>query len=431
MFNYESPPVTYFNKYKIVSSYIKNTFMYQLPLYTITFLFACSAYLQSNGQNIVCGADYLHNKLSASNPAYAAKTQTIESQVQHLLRNMPHVPLDAVYSIPVVVHVIHLGEPIGTGTNISDSQITVAIRGLNNRWRNANPMGGVNMDMQFCLASRDPNGNVTTGINRVNASGIPNYAAHGISMVYSNCDAPSEATIKGLSKWPVSDYYNIWVVNQICQGFGGIVGVAYYPWGADIDGTTIASWVMREDDYTLAHEVGHGFNLRHTFEGGEDNVTCPLNSPCSSYGDLVCDTPPQKVWDCDNTANPCAGIGTWGNSVYNYMSYCGIKDRFTQGQKDRARASAIVAPRASLLTSLGCSAPLVYTFTGNGNYNVASNWQGNIMPPANLPAGSQITIDPLSTGTCIMNVPQTIMPGGKFIVSTGKKIIIQGNLRVL
>jgi hypothetical protein len=36
------------------------------------------------------------------------------------------------------------------------------------------------------------------------------------------------------------------------------------------------------------------------------------------------------------------------------MAYCPLVNRFTQGQKDRIRATAIVAPRASLLTSVGC-----------------------------------------------------------------------------
>jgi hypothetical protein len=36
------------------------------------------------------------------------------------------------------------------------------------------------------------------------------------------------------------------------------------------------------------------------------------------------------------------------------MSYCPLVTRFTQGQKDRIRATAIIAPRASLLTSVGC-----------------------------------------------------------------------------
>ena len=38
------------------------------------------------------------------------------------------------------------------------------------------------------------------------------------------------------------------------------------------------------------------------------------------------------------------------------MAYCPLVNRFTLGQKDRMRATAIIAPRASLLTSVGCGA---------------------------------------------------------------------------
>jgi hypothetical protein len=38
------------------------------------------------------------------------------------------------------------------------------------------------------------------------------------------------------------------------------------------------------------------------------------------------------------------------------MAYCPLVNRFTQGQKERMRAAAIIAPRASLLTSVGCGA---------------------------------------------------------------------------
>ena len=36
------------------------------------------------------------------------------------------------------------------------------------------------------------------------------------------------------------------------------------------------------------------------------------------------------------------------------MAYCPLVNRFTQGQKDRIRTTAIVAPRVSLITSVGC-----------------------------------------------------------------------------
>lgn len=260
------------------------------------------------------------------------------------------------YTIPVVVHVIHLGEAVGTGTNISDAQIQGAINGLNDRF--ANIIGaGLDIQIDFCLAVRDPNGCPTNGIVRVNGSSIPNYQSGGITRGAPDSAclsvAAHDTTIKNLSHWPADRYYNIWVVCNICGGWGGY---AYYPNGSVYDGTVIKYQWMANNNATLAHEVGHGFNLPHTFNGDGGNAYCPVDTNCSIDGDYICDTPPHKQGDCGGT-NPCSGAGIWNNSRYNYMSYCSPSQtnaRFTQNQKDRMRATLLVAPRASLLNSLGC-----------------------------------------------------------------------------
>ena len=75
-------------------------------------------------------------------------------------------------------------------------------------------------------------------------------------------------------------------------------------------------------------------------------------------------------------------------------------------------------------------APIIYTFIGDGNWNIASNWSNGLIPPASLPALSEIIISPAANGTCILNVPQNILPGGKLTVQQDKNFIIQGNLTV-
>lgn len=351
---------------------------------SLSFIIVSS--IQMHAQEEECASDLIHKQLLESNSDYFNKNQILENGVNEIINNQTNrLNPNVVYTIPVVVHVIHLGEPIGTGTNISDAQITDAIENLNSRWRNDNA-NGVDIQIQFCLASRDPNGYATSGINRVNAAGIPNYIDHGISMIYSNCDAPSETTIKDLSKWPVSAYYNIWVVNKICQNFGGFAGVANYPNGNAYDGTVIKYTSMNGTSVVLAHELGHGFNLYHTFEGDGGNVSCPLDTTCSSNGDRVCDTPPHKQGDC-STANPCSTAGVWSSSLNNYMSYCNNRFKFTQGQKDRIRASAIVYPRLSLLSSVGCSA-LGINDNELGKFSIFPN-----------PAHNQITLQFANTTT--------------------------------
>ncbi|MBC7867478.1 MAG: hypothetical protein H7X88_08080, partial [Gloeobacteraceae cyanobacterium ES-bin-316] len=71
-----------------------------------------------------------------------------------------------------------------------------------------------------------------------------------------------------------------------------------------------------------------------------------------------------------------------------------------------------------------------YTFTGNGNWDIAANWAGGLIPPAVLPAGSTIVIDPIVNGECILNINQQVTNGAYFNVLTGKKLLIPGNLNI-
>ena len=69
-----------------------------------------------------------------------------------------------------------------------------------------------------------------------------------------------------------------------------------------------------------------------------------------------------------------------------------------------------------------------YTFMGNGNWNVATNWSNNTIPPAVLPGGSEILINPVAGGECVLNISQTISAGSKITVLSGKKLTIPGDL---
>ncbi len=78
---------------------------------------------------------------------------------------------------------------------------------------------------------------------------------------------------------------------------------------------------------------------------------------------------------------------------------------------------------------LGGTYPNVtYTFIGNGNWNVPSNWQSANMPPAVLTTGSQIVIDALASGECFLNVTQTLMTGSTLTVNANKKLRVPNKL---
>jgi hypothetical protein len=72
----------------------------------------------------------------------------------------------------------------------------------------------------------------------------------------------------------------------------------------------------------------------------------------------------------------------------------------------------------------------IYTFNGNGNWNVAANWVNNTIPPTPLPTGARIVIDNAIGGQCVLNVPQTVSPGGSLIINAGKRLVTTGNLTI-
>jgi len=72
----------------------------------------------------------------------------------------------------------------------------------------------------------------------------------------------------------------------------------------------------------------------------------------------------------------------------------------------------------------------VYTFTGNGNWSAAANWNNNSMPPSTLSNGAAIIIDPVAGGQCMLDIHYSLSPGTTLTVNAGKNFLIPGNLTV-
>ncbi|MES2429824.1 MAG: fibrobacter succinogenes major paralogous domain-containing protein [Bacteroidota bacterium] len=71
-----------------------------------------------------------------------------------------------------------------------------------------------------------------------------------------------------------------------------------------------------------------------------------------------------------------------------------------------------------------------YTFTGNGNWSIASNWSNNIVPPSVLPSGDSIIIASATGDSCVLNTTQVCLPGAIFIVSENANLIVHGSLDI-
>jgi len=370
---------------------IKKRYLFFLMLNSFFFLLSNHVNSQHQHQNNTneepCGfSSILEEKLK--DPEFLKEYQAHNLQISSYLKK-PREKSGSPLIIPIVVHVLHKGEPIGVGTNISDAQIISSIDNLNDVFSNS-INGGISVDMgvQFVLAKRDPECNSTNGIIRVDASNVPGYSSNGVNRRESN--GADDEVLKDLSKWPTSKYMNFWIVSEIDgnDGGAGIQGYANLPvaideyngavmmssvFGYDPNGTSFSSTMssFNNDNSTVTHEVGHFLDLYHPFKDGDTGVCPPNESDCSSEGDFVCDTPPIMnylgydnntiYFNCPSgTSNICSS-GNLDEIMHNIMNYTSCPDRFTAGQKDRVQA-CLATSRASLINSLGAVEPSgVYT----------------------------------------------------------------------
>jgi hypothetical protein len=197
------------------------------------------------------------------------------------------------------------------------------------------------MGIQFCLATKDPNGNATNGIVHKGTS----------TASFSTNDAIKSSASGGDDPWNTSKYFNIWIGNLS----GGILGYGVFPpisakYGVVIHYCTVGSLTSPGQcapyayGRTLSHEIGHCFNLYHIW--ADDGGACPPNSSDVSGDDGVSDTPPQAdaTSGCPSgvRTDACSGAPN-GIQYQNYMDYTddACYNMFSAGQKSRAQAAVV------------------------------------------------------------------------------------------
>ena len=334
-----------------------------------------SVLAQFKASHPYCGSTEIHKRMLEADPAFKTKLSTLERKA-YLAASNEQGNGRADYTIPVVVHIIH-----DNGfENISDALIIQGIQDLNEGFANMNYYDqgtGLNTNIEFCLATKAPDGTATSGINRVQSS-------------LTEMTLAEDQDVKNLSRWNTRDYLNIWLVKEICFGTNcRVAGYANFParHGLSDDGIVMeARWFgsSRENSTVQIHEAGHYLGLYHTFQGGCKNDACLLD------GDRVCDTPPDQSTAaviCGSSINSCStdtnsGFTTDQDDMYwNYMDYgdWSCYSAFTQGQVDRM-TFFLDGARSSLLTSEGCNDPC--PVSTDISINVA---------PATIEIGSTIT----------------------------------------
>ena len=389
----------------------------------------------ANAQQRNCGTMQHLDEIRERDPGVDNRMDVENLDIKHWISNntsssksMPNL-----ITIPVVVHVIYKN----SSQNISDAQIFSQIDILNEDFRMNNSDASsvpsafagaaADCEIEFCLAVRDPNGNVTTGITRTytTTSSFSGYT----SMKYSSTG--------GQDAWNTSDYLNIWV----CNLASGLLGFATFPGGnSSTDGVvcdyayfgnTGTATSPYDLGRTATHEVGHWLNLYHIWGDsycGNDYVSDTPKHEESNYG---CPSYPH--------ASSCSGTGSSGEMFMNYMDYTNdaCMFMFSTGQKNRMRAT-LNGSRSSLLSSLGCQVvypPIILSSTttnlscslaNDGSINLSAI--GGVSPLSYVWSNGSTTQDISNLSSGYYNVTVTDAVGqtesSTFYISEPSPIII-------
>jgi hypothetical protein len=301
--------------------------------------------------------------------SWLARKQKEETENKSIADN------DEIYTIPVVVHVLHNGEAVGTDRNLSDTRVLSQINILNNDFgRLPNTPGfnthpaGADTRIRFCLASADPQGQPTNGINRVNTN------QDGFNFLTDN------TLLKSFGTWDTDKYLNIWV----CKILGNqYIGYAQYPYipsnlsdslpmvgvtdvlpdgvvadyrvFGDVPAGQSGPFPSYNKGRTITHEIGHYLGLIHIWA---DASVC--SDPANT--DFCEDTPKQETFTSGCPTGVLASCTTGVPRMKeNYMDYTNdaCMNIFTSDQKRRMRmVLRNCIRRKSLLTSpvIPCSA---------------------------------------------------------------------------
>jgi len=236
-----------------------------------------------------------------------------------------YAPFNAYYRIPVVVHVLRKDD--GVTGHVSQSLIQSQIDILNEDFL-ALPgtygENGTDVQIEFYLATEDPDGNPTNGITYSN-----NTTWYNDGGSYWNSLA-----------WDPNRYMNVYT-NTAGGNLGYVPNLPQSIAGAPSDRVVILWSAFGRDapigppydqGRTLTHEVGHYLGLYHPFDG------CNAPGACFTQGDVICDTPPQ-----DEPTFGCFDNFSCGDpdNILDYMDYSDdlCMEFFTSEQARRMRCS--------------------------------------------------------------------------------------------
>jgi hypothetical protein len=268
------------------------------------------------------------------------------------------------HEIPVIVHIIHFGEPVGTFPNIDTNQVKSQIAALNADFAGTGFNVGTvpaafapfisNTGIKFCLANQNPQGGQLPekGINRVNAQ----------FNTWQNPNTPTlniksyiELYAKPTTMWDPLRYLNIWISDK--PPTEPMNGYATYPGGTSLSGipsgeigtvnndgiwiwtrafgTVGSAQAPTDKGRTLTHEIGHWLGLRHIWGDGNCYTDYCSDTPWAKQQNTGCPAQPANVDACGS------GQSSFGEMTMNFMdgTLDACKYMFTHDQNIRMQTA--------------------------------------------------------------------------------------------
>lgn len=282
---------------------MRYTFLKQANYALLFAFFLCTNFILHSQEN------YCATVQLPENIAYIKSKQAELNKLERYYFKHKDELRQSLSEVAVKVHIVRRSN--GSG-GLTLAQLNNAFSTLNSFYANAN------MEFQIC-----------NGINYIDDDS------------YYNFDTTQENALT--TAHSVSNIINIYFVNDAIYSGNSVCGYAYLPNGPD---TIVMVNSCALNGSTLAHEIGHYFNLLHTHGGSNKELVDGTN--CSSEGDLICDTPADPKLSYSNVNSSCNYTGTSTDAngaaytppISNVMSYSRKNCRIEFTPKQYARIYA-------------------------------------------------------------------------------------------
>lgn len=354
----------------------------------------------------------------------------------------------ASFVIPVIVHVIHGGQNVGSYPNMSQAQVNSQLATLNADFAgtgfNVGNLPSVfsglvaNTGVSFCFAKFDPNGNCLSepGIDRVDYRKLTGATNPGAATSGNAIRTIMDNYIKPATIWNPARYLNIWVsdVGPAAQ----ILGYATFPagtgltglfgtGGANDDGVWVWTKAFGSSGFaqapynrgrTATHEIGHWLGLRHIWGDANCGDDFCADTPPAQEDNFGCSTHPLRPGVCPGN--------TTGEMFMNFMDYSddACLYLFTPDQNTRIQTAMTNGTYRSQLNANSANLCTIQAAAPEALFSLSTN---------TICVDSLIEADNLSTGGPCPTYSWSVSAGSPttdyLFVPTGSSLTVKPTLK--